>query len=146
VNKRELVEAIAGKLGADASRKDVEDTLNAFVETVGETLRKGDRVSLVGFGTFEARKRKARTGRNPQTGEAVKIKASTVPAFKAGQGLRDTVAGARKASAKKASAKKASAKKATAKKATAKKATAKKATAKKATAKKATAKKATRKR
>jgi DNA-binding protein HU-beta len=146
VNKRELVDAIASKLGPDASRKSVEDTLGAFTETVGQTLKKGDTVSLVGFGTFKTSKRAARTARNPQTGEPIKVAAATVPRFTPGQGLKDAVAtgrGAKKAGAKKATAKKAGAKKATAKKAGAKKATAKKAGAKKATAKKAGAKKAT---
>jgi DNA-binding protein HU-beta len=146
VNKRELVDAIVEKLGPETSRKAVEDTVNAFTETVGETLKKGDTVSLVGFGTFKTSKRAARTARNPQTGEPVKVPAATVPRFSAGQGLKDTVAtgrGARKAAGKKATVKKAAGKKAAGKKATAKKATAKKATAKKATAKKATGKKAT---
>lgn len=142
MNKSELVDAVAQK--ADASRKQVEDTLNAFVQTVGETLKKGEKISLVGFGTFEARKRAARTGQNPQTGAKLKIKAATVPAFKPGQGLKDVVGGKKKAggAATKSSAKKSSAKKSTAKKSTAKKAPAKKATAKKSTAKKSTAKKA----
>jgi DNA-binding protein HU-beta len=153
VNKRELVDAITDKVGSDASRKTVEDVLSAFTDTVGQTLKKGDTVSLIGFGTFKTSKRSARTARNPQTGEPIKVKAATVPRFTPGQGLKDTVAGkrakktaAKKSGAKKAAAKKSGAKKATAKKATAKKATAKKATAKKATAKKSGAKKAAKKR
>jgi DNA-binding protein HU-beta len=144
VNKSELVDAVAQKVGDGASRKQVEDTLNAFVEAVGETLKKGDRVSVVGFGTFEARKRSARTGQNPQTGEKIKIKAATVPAFKPGQGLKDVVGGKKKAGGGAAAAKKSAAKKSTAKKSTAKKASTKKAApAKKATAKKSAAKKTT---
>jgi DNA-binding protein HU-beta len=125
VNKRELVDAIASKLGPDASRKSVEDTLGAFTETVGQTLKKGDTVSLVGFGTFKTSKRAARTARNPQTGEPIKVAAATVPRFTPGQGLKDAVAtgrGAKKADVRRRpTAKKAGAKKATAKKAGAKK-------------------------
>jgi len=145
VNKRELVESIAEQV--DASRKQVEDVLDRFIDTIGSTLKKGEKVALTGFGAFEARQRAARTGQNPQTGEKMRIAATVVPAFKAGAGLRETVAGgAKKAGAKKAGAKKAGAKKAGAKKAGAKKAAAKKAAAKKAApAKKAAAKKATKK-
>jgi DNA-binding protein HU-beta len=116
VNKRELVDAISAKLGPDASRKAVEETITAFTDTVAETLRKGDSVQLVGFGTFEARKRPARTARNPQTGAPIKVKATVAPAFKAGQGLKNVVA--KKVAVKKSTAKKATAKKATARKAT----------------------------
>lgn len=143
MNKRELVESIAGQV--DASKQQVEDVLDRFTEVVGATLKKGERLALTGFGAFEARKRAARTGQNPQTGEKIKIKATVVPAFKPGQALKAEVAGSRggakKSSAKKASAKKASAKKASSKKAAPKKAGAKKAAPKK-TAKKAGAKKA----
>ena len=150
MNKRELVESIAGQV--DASKQQVEDVLDRFTEVVGATLKKGERLALTGFGAFEARKRAARTGQNPQTGEKIKIKATVVPAFKPGQALKAEVAGSRggakkssaKKSAKKASAKKAAPKKAGAKKAAPKK-TVKKAGAKKAapkkTAKKASAKK-----
>ena len=89
MNKSELVEALAKKTGA--TKKATEETLNAFVEVVEATLKKGDKVQLVGFGSFEARKRAARKGRNPQTGEEIKIAAATVPAFKAGKALRETV-------------------------------------------------------
>lgn len=137
MNKRELVESIAGQV--DASKQQVEDVLDRFTEVVGATLKKGERLALTGFGAFEARKRAARTGQNPQTGEKIKIKATVVPAFKPGQALKDEVAGSR-GGAKKASAKKSSAKKASGKKAAPKKAGAKKAAPKK-TAKKAGAKK-----
>lgn len=148
MNKRELVEAIAAKV--DAPKKTVEEVVDGFTETIGETLQKGDKVALTGFGTFERRERSARTGQNPQTGEKIRIKAAKVPAFKAGQGLRDTVAASRtpkKSTAKKAGAKKAAAKKAAAKKASAKKSAAKSSPMmKKTTAKKASLKKLTRKR
>ena len=90
MNKTELVAAIAAQSGA--SKKDAEAVLNAFVDVVGDTLKKGDKISLVGFGTFEARKRAAREGKNPQTGAKIKIAATTVPAFKAGKALKDKVA------------------------------------------------------
>lgn len=90
MNKTELVAALAAKAGA--SKKDAEAVLNAFVDVVGDTLKKGDKISLVGFGTFEARKRAAREGKNPQTGAKIKIAATTVPAFKAGKALKDKVA------------------------------------------------------
>ena len=142
VNKRELVEAIAGQV--DAPRSTVEDVLERFMDTVGTTLNKGEKVSLTGFGVFERRDRAARTGQNPQTGEKIRIKASKVPAFKAGQGLRSAVSGqAAKKTAKKAAGKKAAGKKAAGKKAAGKKAAGKKAARKKAAgAKKAGAKKA----
>jgi len=90
MNKTELVAAIAAQSGT--SKKDAEAVLNAFVDVVGDTLKKGDKISLVGFGTFEARKRAAREGKNPQTGAKIKIAATTVPAFKAGKALKDKVA------------------------------------------------------
>ena len=89
MNKTELVEAIAKK--ADLSKKDVEAALKAFTETVGAQLKKGDKIQLVGFGTFEVAKRAARTGKNPQTGAAIKIPASKAPKFKAGKALKDLV-------------------------------------------------------
>ncbi|HAG68337.1 MAG TPA: HU family DNA-binding protein [Lachnospiraceae bacterium] len=73
------------------SKKDSEKALKAFTDTVAATLKKKDKVTLVGFGTFETKKRATRTGRNPQTGKEIKIKASTVPAFKAGKALKDSV-------------------------------------------------------
>ena len=89
MNKSELVEAIAKK--ADLSKKDAEAALNALTDAVGKALKKGDKVQLVGFGTFETVKRAARTGRNPQTGKEIKIAASKAPKFKAGKALKDIV-------------------------------------------------------
>ena len=89
MNKSELIAAIAAKTGS--TKKDAEATLNAFVEVVTETLTKGDKVQLVGFGSFEVRKRAARKGRNPQTKEEIKIPASKSPVFKAGKALKDLV-------------------------------------------------------
>ena len=90
MNKTELVSAIAEK--AEVTKKDAEKVLGAFVDVVGDTLKKGDKIQLVGFGTFETRKRAAREGKNPQTGAKIKIAATTVPAFKAGKALKDKVA------------------------------------------------------
>ena len=89
MNKSELVEALAKKTGA--TKKASEEALNAFVEVVSTTLKKGDKVQLVGFGTFEVRKRAARKGRNPQTNEEIKIPASKAPSFKAGKALKEVV-------------------------------------------------------
>ena len=89
MNKVELVEAMAKK--ADISKKDAEAALKAFIATVEGTLKKGDKVQLVGFGTFEVSKRAARKGRNPQTGEEMKIKASKSPKFKAGKAFKDAI-------------------------------------------------------
>ncbi len=89
MNKTELVAAIAEK--AELSKKDAEKAVAAFISTVSDTLTAGDKVQLVGFGTFEVRTREARTGKNPRTGEAIEIAASKVPAFKAGQGLKSVV-------------------------------------------------------
>ena len=91
MNKTELIAAIAAKTGE--TKKDAEATLNAFVNVVSETLAKGDKVQLVGFGSFEVRKRAARKGRNPQTKEEIKIPASKAPVFKAGKALKDMVNG-----------------------------------------------------
>ncbi len=91
MNKTELVDAIAKQ--ADLSKKDAEAAVKAFTDTVGKALKKGDKVQLVGFGTFEVTKRPARTGRNPQTGAEMKIKASKAPKFKAGKALKDLVNG-----------------------------------------------------
>lgn len=89
MNKSELVAALAEK--TNTSKKSAEESLNAFVDVVTEALVNGDKVQLVGFGTFETRKRAARKGRNPQTGEEMKIAASTVPVFKVGKALKDIV-------------------------------------------------------
>ena len=90
MNKTELVAAIAAK--AEVSKKDAENVLNAFIDTVCSTLKSGDKIQLVGFGTFETRERAARKGKNPQTGAVIDIPAATVPAFKAGKALKDIIA------------------------------------------------------
>ncbi len=90
MNKSELIDAVASK--GNLTKKDSEAAVNAVVEAVKEALAKGDKVQLVGFGTFEVRNRNARTGLNPQTKEAIKIPATKVPAFKAGKALKDAVA------------------------------------------------------
>lgn len=89
MNKTELVAAIADQ--AEISKKDAEKALKAFTDVVGKQLKKGDKIQLVGFGTFEVSERAAREGRNPQTGKAMKIAASKVPKFKAGKALKDLV-------------------------------------------------------
>lgn len=89
MNKTELIDAMASKTGL--TKKNAEAALNAFVESVSEELAKGDKVSLVGFGTFEVSERAAREGRNPQTGATMKIAASKAPKFKAGKALKDAV-------------------------------------------------------
>ena len=93
MNKSDLVDALADRTGmtkADASR-----AVDALFDTDGgiisRTLKKGDRVQITGFGTFEAKKRKARTGRNPRTGESIKIAATKTPSFRAGKGLKDGI-------------------------------------------------------
>ena len=86
MNKTELVAAIAEK--AELSKKDAEKALKAFTEVVGEELKKGEKIQVVGFGTFEVSERAAREGRNPQTGETMTIKASKSPKFKAGKAYR----------------------------------------------------------
>lgn len=89
MNKLELIEAMATRTGA--SKKATAEALNAFVEVVAETMKNGDKVQLVGFGTFEVRNRAARKGHNPQTGAELKIAACKAPAFKAGKALKDIV-------------------------------------------------------
>ena len=89
VNKSELINALAEK--TQLSKKDAEKTLNAFVGTVSNALAKGEKVQLIGFGTFDVKKRPARTARNPRTGAEIKIAASTAPSFKAGKALKDKV-------------------------------------------------------
>ncbi|HHJ17870.1 MAG TPA: HU family DNA-binding protein [Gammaproteobacteria bacterium] len=89
MNKAELIEAVASS--ADLSKADATRAVDAVVDNITETLRKGDSVTLVGFGTFEVRSRAARAGRNPQTGETIQIKASKAPAFKAGKAFKDAV-------------------------------------------------------
>ncbi|MCF0229054.1 MAG: HU family DNA-binding protein [Parasporobacterium sp.] len=89
MNKVELVDAIAASAGI--TKKDSEAALKAFVSTIVEELKKGEKVSLVGFGTFEVSKRAARKGRNPQTGEDMEIAASKSPKFKAGKAFKDAL-------------------------------------------------------
>ena len=87
MNKTELVAAMAEQ--TNLSKKDAEAALKAFIDLVSEELKKGEKVQLVGFGTFEVSERAAREGRNPQTGETMEIKASKTPKFKAGKALKD---------------------------------------------------------
>lgn len=89
MNKTELVAAISEK--TELTKKDSEKALKALIDVVAEELKKGEKVQLVGFGTFEVSERAARTGKNPQTGKAIKIPASKAPKFKAGKALKDTV-------------------------------------------------------
>ena len=89
MNKTELVAAIAEK--AELSKKDAEGAVKAFTDTVAEQLKAGEKIQLVGFGTFEVAERAARTGKNPQTKEEIQIPASRAPKFKAGRALKDTV-------------------------------------------------------
>ena len=90
MNKSELIDAVASK--GNLTKKDSEAAVNAVIDAVKDALAKGDKVQLVGFGTFEVRNRNARTGLNPQTKETIKIPATKVPAFKAGKALKDAVA------------------------------------------------------
>jgi DNA-binding protein HU-beta len=90
MNKSELIEAVATHSGL--SKADADRAVNAFTESVKKSLKKGNSVALVGFGTFKVSKRNARTGRNPQTGATIKIAAKKVPRFTAGKGLKDAVA------------------------------------------------------
>lgn len=89
MNRLELVNTISRKMGA--TKKDADKAVTAFIDTVTEALVEGRKVQLIGFGTFEVRERAARKGRNPQTGEEIKIPASKIPAFKAGKSLKDSV-------------------------------------------------------
>ena len=89
MNKADLVAAMAEKAGV--SKKDAEASLKAFTDVVAEELKKGEKIQLVGFGTFEVSERAARTGRNPQTGAEMQIPASKAPKFKAGKALKDVV-------------------------------------------------------
>jgi DNA-binding protein HU-beta len=161
MNKAELIDELTRKLETD--RRQATAAVENVVDTIVRAVHKGDSVTITGFGVFEQRRRAARVARNPRTGETVKVKPTSVPAFRPGAQFkavvsgaqrlpaegpavkRGVVAGAAKKVAKKAPAKKAAAKKAPAKKAAAKKAPAKKAAAKKAPAKKAAAKKVVKK-
>ena len=89
MNKTELIAAVAEK--AELSKKNAEVAVSAVIDSIVASLKKGDKVSLLGFGTFEVRERAARTGKNPQTGAEIKIPASKVPAFKAGKAFKDAV-------------------------------------------------------
>ncbi|MEG1442132.1 MAG: HU family DNA-binding protein [Oscillospiraceae bacterium] len=91
MNKSQLIDAVAER--TELSKKDSDAVVNAFIETVGDTIKAGDKVTLVGFGSFEAKERAARVGRNPQTGAEIQIAASRVPSFKAGKALKDSVNG-----------------------------------------------------
>ncbi len=146
MNKADLIDNVAERLGH--SKKDVTDIVDAFLLETKKAVAKGNKVAVAGFGVFESTARKARIGRNPRTGEAVKIKATKLPKFRPGAEFKGVVSGAKKlvepgtSKVSKPAAKKATAKKATAKKAS--KPAAKKATARKTSkpaAKKATARK-----
>ena len=89
MNKAELITSMAEK--SQLTKKDAESALKAFIDSVQEALEGGDKVQLVGFGTFETRERAAREGRNPRTKEVIKIPATTVPVFKAGKEFKDKV-------------------------------------------------------
>ncbi len=89
MNKTDLVEMVTGKTGF--TRKDSEKAVSAVLDGITDTLAAGEKVQLIGFGTFEVRERKEREGRNPSTGEPIKIAAQKVPAFKAGKALKDQV-------------------------------------------------------
>jgi len=150
LNRKELVDAI--QKHTSVARADVDRVLGSLIQHTQVAVKKGERVALVGFGTFERQDRRARTARNPRSGAPVKVKATKVPRFRAGQGFKDVVAGkatAPKLTAAKAPAKatssarvssKASTTRASTSRATATKATATKATATKASRPKATAK------
>ena len=94
MNRKELVDALAAK--TNSTKADAERAVAGLIDIVSATLKKGDSITLVGFGTFEVRKRAARTGRNPKTGAELKIKAAKVPAFKAGATLKAMVNGTKK--------------------------------------------------
>ena len=91
MNRTELIDAIAKKMDNSVTKKDLEATLKSFVEVVTEELAKKEKIQLVGFGTFETSVRPAREGRNPRTGETMKISESVVPKFKPGKALKDAV-------------------------------------------------------
>jgi DNA-binding protein HU-beta len=94
MNKEELIQEVAKK--TKLSQKATDEILVSLIETITKTVAKGKKVTLIGFGTFESRKRAARVGRNPQTGKELKIAAKTVPAFSAGKRFKETVAGVKK--------------------------------------------------
>jgi DNA-binding protein HU-beta len=92
MNKGELIEAIAEK--ANVAKKEADAVLSAAIETIVETVASGEKITVVGFGSFEKRDRQAREGRNPRTGESMTIAATSVPAFSAGKSFKEKVAGA----------------------------------------------------
>lgn len=91
MNKSDLIAAVAAKTGE--TKKNAEASINALIDVIAETLASGDKIQLVGFGSFEVRSRAARKGRNPQTGKEMKIAAKKAPVFKAGKALKDAVNG-----------------------------------------------------
>ena len=91
MNKTDLIAAVAAKTGE--TKKSAEASINAVIDVIAETLASGDKIQLVGFGSFEVRQRAARKGRNPQTGKEMKIEAKKAPVFKAGKALKDAVNG-----------------------------------------------------
>ncbi len=91
MNKSDLIAAVAAKTGE--TKKNAEASINAMIDVIAETLASGDKIQLVGFGSFEVRQRAARKGRNPQTGKEMKIEAKKAPVFKAGKALKDAVNG-----------------------------------------------------
>lgn len=126
MNKSDLIDRVAEATGEAKTR--ISEIVDITIDTVQGALVKGEKVTIPGFGTFQARARKARTGRNPRTGASVKIPATTIPAFKAGQTLKDLVSGKAKLTVTKTTVKKSGAKASTAKKSGAKKSPARKKT------------------
>ena len=139
MNRADLIDAIRDRLGAD--KRTAESAVDAVLDTIQRAVATGERVAITGFGVFEKVERAARTGRNPRTGETVRVKKTSVPKFRPGTQFKGVVSGAIKLGRAEGATKKAAAKKAPAKKTAAKKAPAKKA-AKKTTARKTTAKRA----
>jgi DNA-binding protein HU-beta len=133
VNKAQLIDRLSAQLG---SKKAATDAVEAVVDTITRAVASGEKVAITGFGAFERVARPARTGRNPRTGEAVKIKKTTVPKFKPGQGFKDVVSGAKKLPKAAVAVAKSATGTTPAKKTTAKKTAAKKSTTKKAAARK----------
>lgn len=99
MNKQDLVASLAAQL--ELSKREAGDAVDAVFDSISRAVAKGDKVSIPGFGSFEKRKRAARTARNPQTGAPIKVAATSVPAFKAGKEFKEAVAGKKKAAAKK---------------------------------------------
>jgi DNA-binding protein HU-beta len=143
VNKAELIEAVASRL--DGSKKAAGEAVEAVFDEIIRAVASGEKVAITGFGNFEKSDRAARTGRNPRTGEAVKIKATSVPKFRAGAEFKAVVSGKKKAASAKKSAKKAAPAKKSAKKAAPAKKSAKKAAPAKKSTKRTAAKKTTKK-